>query len=89
MIPTMMVLGLVLGRWPWIALGAAVVTWPLLLVASDAATLTDVGTLLGGVVLAVVNAGIGVLAHQALLRTWRYARHPVAPVRAWRPSGRP
>jgi hypothetical protein len=72
MIPTMLLLGLALGRWPWIALGAAVVTWPLLLVASDAATLSDAGTLLGGAALALVNAGIGVLAHQGLRRLSRH-----------------
>ena len=82
MIPTLLLLGLALGRWPRIALGAAVVMWPLLLVASDAATLTNAGTLLGGVALAVVNTGIGVLVHQACLRTWRHARHPGGPVRA-------
>lgn len=83
MIPTMLLLGLALGRWPWIALAVAVFVWPLMLVASDAATFADAGTLLGGAALAVVNAGIGVLVHQACLRTWRHARHvPARHVRA-------
>jgi len=32
MIPTMMLFGVVLGRWPWAALVAAAVGWPALLV---------------------------------------------------------
>ncbi|RJS47982.1 hypothetical protein [Nocardioides cavernaquae] len=75
MIPTMLLLGLALGKWPWIALAVAVSIWPLMLVASDAATFADGETLVGGAALAVVNAAIGVLVHQAFLRTWRRARH--------------
>lgn len=72
MIPTMMVLGLVLGRWWHLALATAAVGWPLLLLAGG---VVEPGVaLLGAALLAVANAGVGVLLHQAVLQGYRRLR---------------
>ncbi len=74
MIPTMMVVGVVLGRWWKIALAVAALGWPMLLVATG---LMDVEPgLLAASALAVVNAGVGVLAHQGALHLYRSSRAP-------------
>lgn len=75
MIPTMILLGLVLGRWWWPALGTAAVGWPLLLVATNVIDFDEGGVLAGAAVLAVANAGFGALAHQACLHAYRHLRH--------------
>lgn len=78
MIPTMILLGLVLGRWWWVALAAAAVVWPVVLVAADVVPLD--ATLLAAALLAAVNAGVGMLAHQAVLHAYRHLRHrPATP----------
>ena len=70
MIPVMIVFGLVLGRWWWLALTVAALAWPLFLLAND---ILDFGTaLIGAGGLAAANAGVGVLAHQGALHTSRY-----------------
>jgi hypothetical protein len=74
MIPTMILLGLVLGRWWWPALGTAAVAWPVLLVTSNVIDLNEADMLAGAAVLAVANAGVGVLAHQACLHAYRRLR---------------
>ena len=74
MIPTMILLGLILGRWWRPALATAAIGWPLLLVTTNVIAFDDVGMLVGAALLAVANAGVGVLAHQGCLRTYRYQR---------------
>jgi hypothetical protein len=73
MIPTMILFGVVFGRWWRITLAAAALAWPLLLVATDV-----VGniSLIGAAALAVVNAGAGVLVHQGVLLGYRHLRRP-------------
>lgn len=72
MIPTMIVFGLVLGRWWRLALVAAAVGWPVLLVADG---VTDVEVeLLGAAGLAVANTAVGVLVHQGALMGVRKSR---------------
>ncbi len=73
-IPTMILLGLVLERWWWVALITAAFGWPLLLVA-DAVEPTTTG-LVEAAALAVANAGVGVLAHQGCLHAYRHLRRP-------------
>lgn len=72
MIPTLIVLGLLLGRWWWQTLLAAAVGWPLLLVMEGVIT-ADAG-LAGALVFGVGNAAAGVLMHQAVLRLVRKVR---------------
>ncbi|MFI7482155.1 hypothetical protein ACH9EU_07030 [Kocuria sp. M1R5S2] len=78
MIPTMIVFGLVLGRWWKSALVASAVVWPALLVASGTMGLS--ANLLGGALLGVLNAAVGVTAHQGILRVVRRIRRDPHPV---------
>jgi hypothetical protein len=71
-IPTLIVLGVLLGRWWKVALAVAALGWPLLLVATGAMGVEP--GLLAASALAVVNAGIGVVAHQGVLRVYRASR---------------
>jgi hypothetical protein len=73
MIPTLILFGLVFGRWWRFCLIAAALGWPVLLVVSDVMT-AEIG-LLGATGLAVINTGIGVLVHQGSLRAVRLLRH--------------
>jgi hypothetical protein len=73
MIPTLILFGLVFGRWPRLALLAAALGWPVLLVVSDVMSI-EFG-LLGAAGLAVINTGIGVLVHQGSMRAVRLLRH--------------
>jgi hypothetical protein len=71
-IPTLILFGLVFGRWWRLSLVAAAVGWPALLVATG---VMDVQVeLLGAAGLAVTNAGVGVLVHQGALRALRVLR---------------
>jgi hypothetical protein len=71
-IPTLILFGLVLGRWWRSALVAAALGWPGVLVATD---VMGAGPgLLGASGLAIANAGVGVLIHQVVLRTARNVR---------------
>ncbi len=70
MIPTMIMFGLVLGRWWMPTLVLAAVVWPGVLAATGVIGL-DLA-LVGAAVSAVVNAAVGVLVHQGLL--WSYLR---------------
>lgn len=79
MIPTMILFGLLFGRWWRAALAVAAVGWPVLLLLGPADP--SAPQLLGGAVLAVLNAGLGVLAHQAVLGLVRSARAGSAPHR--------
>lgn len=70
MIPTMILFGLLLGRWWKSALLAAAVVWPLLLVFSGVlagAPGSPVLVLASAAGLAVLNCGVGVALHQAIL----------------------
>ncbi|GAA4575682.1 hypothetical protein [Planotetraspora kaengkrachanensis] len=72
----MILFGLVFGRWWRSALLAAGVVWPAVLLAGD---VTRPGwALLGAAGLAVVNALVGVVVHQAALRIVRSMRRPPA-----------
>jgi hypothetical protein len=73
---------MVFGRWWRLPLVAAAVGWPLLLVATDAMNV-EVG-LLRAAGLAVINAGVGVLVHQGILRAFRLLHHRHAPGRIGR-----
>ncbi|HEU5242184.1 MAG TPA: hypothetical protein VFU25_09225 [Ornithinibacter sp.] len=70
MIPTMILVGLVLGRWWRAALVAAAVGWPVLLALTG--LLDSPTAALWSSVLAVANAGVGVLVHQGVLHAYRY-----------------
>lgn len=72
MIPTMILLGLILGRWWRLALGTAAFGWPLLLVATDVVSVN--AGLIAAAALATANAGIGVLAHQGCIHLYRHLR---------------
>lgn len=74
MIPTMILFGVVFGRWWRITLVAAAVAWPLLLVATDVAGVST--SLIGAATLALLNAGVGVLIHQGALVGYRHLRRP-------------
>lgn len=76
MIPTMILFGLIFGRWWRVTLVAAALAWPLLLVVTDVAGIDP--TLLGAAALAVVNSAVGVLVHQGALLAYRRHRLPVA-----------
>ena len=66
MIPTLIVLGLIFGRWWRLVMVAAAFGWPLALVVGDVMSVTP--GLAGASFLAVVNAGVGVLVHQVVLQ---------------------
>jgi hypothetical protein len=65
--------GLLFGRWWRSSLAVAAVGWPVLLVATGVLTL-EAKLLLGAAGLAIVNAGVGVLIHQGILRVSRKVR---------------
>jgi hypothetical protein len=72
MIPTMIVLGLLLGRWWALALVAGGIVWPVVLLGTG---VIEPGTpLLGAAVLGFLNAGVGALLHQGILRLVRRRR---------------
>ena len=69
-IPTLILAGLIVGRW-WMAAVAAVV-WPIVL----AVTVTDgdrLATLFAGALLAIANTLVGVAVHKAVVWPWRHA----------------
>ncbi|WP_262285751.1 hypothetical protein [Micromonospora sp. MA102] len=72
MIPSLILLGLLLGRWWWLALPVAAAGWPILLVTTGA---MDAGPgLLAASGLAVLNTGAGVAVHQVVLHLVRRLR---------------
>lgn len=76
MIPTLIIVGAVFGRWWRVTLLASALGWPVLLVATG---VTSIGPpLLGAAGLAVLNAGAGVLIHQGLMRGGRTLRRVMA-----------
>ena len=84
MIPMMIVLGLVLGRWWKTAIVVGAVLWPLLLWrAGIYDQLSDptitvgggwLGLTLGAALLGAANAGVGAAVHQAVLAVVRRVR---------------
>ncbi len=72
MIPTMILLGLVLGRWWRTALVVAAISWPILLLSGGIISVAQVPVSAG---LAIINAGVGVLVGQGGLRAYRTLRH--------------
>lgn len=72
MIPTMILFGLVFGRWWRTSLVAAAIGWTSLLLATGVVGFEP--ALLAAALLAVANAGVGVLVHQAGLRVYRHLR---------------
>jgi hypothetical protein len=73
MIPTMILFGLVAGRWWRLSLLAAAVGWPALLVAGGVMDV-DVPPLAAAAGLAVANTAVGVLVHQGVLLSVRMCR---------------
>ncbi|MCF4123049.1 hypothetical protein L1785_18905 [Antribacter sp. KLBMP9083] len=65
MIPTMIVYGLLLGRWWRVAIVSAALVWPLLLVLADV-PISGNG-LVAAAFLGAANASAGVLVHQGVL----------------------
>lgn len=78
MIPTMILFGLVSGRWWKSALVAAAILWPTLLWAGG--VITTPGEAIAAAVLGVLNSAVGVGAHQLVLGLVRVGR------RHWRRS---
>ncbi|GAA0242578.1 hypothetical protein [Cryptosporangium japonicum] len=72
MIPTLILLGMICGRWWRSSLVAAAVGWPTLLVAADVMSVS--AGLLGASALATVNAAVGVAIHQMVWRITRQLR---------------
>ncbi|MGW3605006.1 hypothetical protein [Micromonospora sp. NPDC005161] len=73
MIPTLVLVGLLLGRWWWLPLPIAAVGWPILLVATGTMTI-EPGSIAAASGLAVLNAGAGVVVCQGILWAVRRAR---------------
>ncbi len=71
-IPSMIICGLVFGRWWRLTLVLSAVVWDTLLVA-DGVMGFELG-LLGAALLAAANAAIGVLVHQGVLQAYRWLR---------------
>jgi hypothetical protein len=69
MIPTVILVGLIFGRWWRIVIPLAAVGWALLLIVTG----VDSGFLfsLGAAAIAIPNVALGVLVHQAL---WQLVR---------------
>jgi hypothetical protein len=76
-IPTLILVGLVFGRWWRIVIPVAAVGWAMLLIATG----VDSGFVfaLGAAALAIPNVAVGVLVHQAL---WFLVRRVTAVVQA-------
>ena len=77
MIPTLILAGLVLGRWWRVVIPLATVGWPVLLIVTGVDSGFDV--VLVAAALAIANVTAGVLAHQAL---WLLAKGITAAARA-------
>jgi hypothetical protein len=63
-IPTLLVVGLVLGRWWKVVIPVATVAWVILLIATD--TGSGVALVAGAALFGAINTTIGVLAYQAI-----------------------
>jgi hypothetical protein len=76
-IPTLIVLGLVIGRWWRLAMIVGTAGWPAVLLAGGVVRTGP--ELLAATGLAAINTGVGVLLHQCGLRVVRLLRHHGAP----------
>ena len=76
MIPTLILFGLIFGRWPRSSILVGTLGWPLALLANH--TISEGVMLLGAAGYALINTGVGVLVHQAVLRLIRHLRHEQA-----------
>lgn len=74
MIPSMIVVGLLFGRWWRTTLITAAVLWPALVVWT--AGPVTAGQVIAASFLGVANAAVGVLVHQAVLWAIRRRRQP-------------
>lgn len=63
MVPTLLLAGLVVGRWWFVAVAA--VCWPVLLVVTDAWSVSLTSVFLGGATVGAANAAAGVAVHRA------------------------
>ncbi len=72
MIPTMILWGMILGRWWRVALIGSAIAWPVTLVV-DGVIGVEVG-LFAAALLAVANAAVGVAVHQSALWLVRWVR---------------
>jgi hypothetical protein len=82
-IPTLILLGLVVGRWWRLAMIIGTAGWPAVLLAGGVVRTRP--ELLAATVLAVINTGVGVLLCQSGLRVVRLLRNYGAPTSA--PTG--
>ena len=64
MIPTLILVGLVMGRWWRVVMPLAAVGWPVLLIATGVSSGFDFVLAAAG--LAIANVTVGVLVYQAL-----------------------
>lgn len=84
MIPTVILLGLVLGRWPAAAIVSALIGWPAVLAVSGAMHVEP--ALVGAAGLAVANVVLGILVHQMCMGAVRRLHHQPSPARSPRPQ---
>jgi hypothetical protein len=75
-IPTLILLGAIFGRWWRVTLLVSAIGWPVLLVVTGAMSAGP--ALAGAAGLAVLNTGAGVLLHQGILRGGRKLRRAMA-----------
>jgi hypothetical protein len=80
-IPTMILLGLVTGYWWKLALPAAAVIWPILLLASDTITASQIPA---AALLGLINAAVGAALVQGVLVGVRAIGHRPSRAR-WAP----
>ncbi len=76
MIPTLIMIGAVFGRWWRVTLLVSALGWPVLLVVTGAMSIGP--ALAGAAGVAVLNTGAGVLIHQGILRGGRKLRRALA-----------
>jgi hypothetical protein len=77
MIPVLLALGAVLGRWWRTTLVVAAAGWPAVLVATGVMDLEP--DLLAASTLAVTNAGVGIVVHHGVARVWRSLQRTAGP----------
>lgn len=73
MVPTIILFGLLLGRWWKSALAATVLVWPAML--WSAGVVSTPGEVAGAATLALLNGAVGVGVHHLVLGLVRSARH--------------
>ncbi|MFC3501452.1 hypothetical protein ACFOOK_10865 [Micromonospora krabiensis] len=76
MIPTLLLFGLLTGRWWRLSLVLAALLWPALLLADGSMTVGP--ALLGAAALAVANTAVGVLVHRGVRWALRRPRRPTS-----------